>query len=290
MTTPISFDKSVVDSIVSPYVAALASAHSPLDLGEIRKDDIVKDAAKSAGINVDDQTTYNAFTRALFEAGKEINQQSGNLISVHEPKSDVANGSPVEPSLSGTENPAPVLVSDPASATKPPEGSSSGGDPASTSTTPPPEGGLSGDPASTSTTPPPKGSPSGDPASTSTTKPLEGSPSGGDPASSSTATGGTQTDPTAGTQPKEEEPNGWSKWRSPILLGLGILAVIGTIFSSAQGSKGKPLLAAIGGFLIGAPLLAKYGNSSWLSWLFGANGEQKTPESTISDGATTTQS
>lgn len=189
MTTPISFDKSVVEGIASPYVSALATAHSPLDLEDIRKDDVVKDAARNAGVNVDDVATYDAFTRAIFEVCRDVVKQAGGAIPVHEPQFE------------------------------------------STTTTPPPQ---------------------------------------------------------------ETGQNDWSKWRGPGLLVLGALAVIGSIFTSEQGGRGKPLMAAIGGGLIVGSILSWLGKSvSWLGWLFGSEsesgGEQKST-SPVTDGASPTQS
>lgn len=203
MTTPISFDKSLVESIASSYARASTTAGSSPDLENIKKDDVVKNAAREAGINVDDVAIYDAFTRAVFD---ELNKTS-------ETRADIGNGA-VNSGDSGT---------------------------------------------------------SSNPAGTTTANP----------------------------SPEKTTQTDWTKWRGPILLVLGVLAVIGSIFSSEQGGRGKPLMAAIGGFLIGAPLIAQWGKQvSWLSWLLGGEngGEQKpkpeeveVPKSPVTDGATPTQ-
>lgn len=64
----------------------------------------------------------------------------------------------------------------------------------------------------------------------------------------------------------------WGKYGAWITGGVGILAWIGSLFSSEEGSKGKGLLAGIGGLLVGGALLAKYPDN--LAWLFGGGKKQ----------------
>ena len=90
-------------------------------------------------------------------------------------------------------------------------------------------------------------------------------------------------------QPTEEDPNApkegtWKKWGTLITGVVGVLALLGSLFSSEEGSRGKSLIASIGGLLVGGSVLAQWPGISKLFGKLESKSEKPESESEDTEG------
>ena len=76
------------------------------------------------------------------------------------------------------------------------------------------------------------------------------------------------------TPPPADEGFSWKKWGAAILGGIGVLITAGSVFFGEEEGKGKNILTAIGGLLLGGSVLSYFPS---LGWLFGGGDEAPKP-------------